>query len=598
MALAGSRAGAQTYADKVQRYISTYKDLAIGEQQRSGIPAAITLAQGILESGAGESELATEAANHFGIKCKKTWAGETYNHDDDAPDECFRKYPSAEASYRDHTDYLKTAGRYTPCFAQSTTDYAAWAFQLKTCGYATSPTYAQRLIKIIEDYKLQQYTYAALNTEDPLRNTMAGENVPENDAPAPTAAVEVRLGEAPTARAADAGSQRTGESRVTAHSETPAEAQGPETRARQAIAAEAPVQPDGITTKDGRRGFWAKKGDVLLEDAIRHRIRYAKLLEINGLPDEPLAADGFIFLERGSSTRFAAEVAAAAGHDETAHVASLDRPRPMSADAAIPVEVIVEPATTSTPAPAHTPEAHGEATLVTHEEPQQINPIEEPKAPAEIVAAPAPRIVTETREEPQSAPIAVEEAVAEPVVSIMPGTVPDRAAVTAEATAVPETIVETAGKSSSETPENGVVVTTKAATPVEEGFNIAGESAVEEGRPVASAEPAVQVAPEPQDEMSRLKARFDKAVYSPSKKRAKTAQDATPTVATDKVVALKAAPVMASAASGVKFYTVQKGDTAFGIAKKHGITVRQLQEWNALSMEAGVPLGKKLKVQP
>src|SRR4028118_1120041 len=176
-------ASAQTYAEKVQRYIATYKDLAMEEQQRSGIPAAVTLAQGILESGAGESELATEAANHFGIKCKKTWTGETYNHDDDAEDECFRKYPSAEASYRDHTDYLKTAGRYQPCFAQSTTDYAAWAYQLKTCGYATSPTYAQRLIRIIEDYKLQQYTYAALNTEDPLRNTAAGENVPENDEP-------------------------------------------------------------------------------------------------------------------------------------------------------------------------------------------------------------------------------------------------------------------------------------------------------------------------------------------------------------------------------------------------------------------------------
>jgi LysM repeat protein len=597
----GSPALAQTYAEKVQRYVATYKDLAMQEQQRSGIPAAITLAQGILESGAGESELATEASNHFGIKCKKTWTGETYNHDDDAEDECFRKYPSAEASYRDHTDYLKSAGRYTPCFAQSTTDYAGWAYQLKTCGYATSPTYAQRLIRIIEDYKLQQYTYAALESNDPLRRSVAGENVPENDEPAPTEAQEVRLGEAPTPRTDDtesATSRRAAESRMVAHSETPEEA-AREARARQAAAtAEVPVEiTDGVITKDGRRGFWAKRGDVLLEDAIRHRIRYAKLLEINGLPDEPLAADRFIYLEKASTTRFAADVAAAAGRDETAHVASVDRPRPMSADAAMPVEQRAEVVATPTPARSEEPpvETREEVTPVIRKEPQLVTEVTEEPKTIENTPEPEKSTATHAVEETPASNAPATEVLEEASVSTTPGTVPERAPAVTESPETPVMTAETSINAGSEA--NAVLVETtpiENVKPVEDGVNIADESAVEETQPVASA------VPEPQDEMSRLKARFDKAVYSPSAKRTQvtTPAETSTTPASKAAVGSKPVPVVASNASSSKFYTVQKGDTAFGIAKKHGITVRQLQEWNGLSMEAGVPLGKKLKVQP
>lgn len=605
-ALAGQRASAQNipYAEKVQRYIATYKELAMQEQQRSGIPAAITLAQGILESGAGESELATEAANHFGIKCKSNWTGETYNHDDDAPDECFRKYPSAEASYRDHTDYLKSAGRYAPCFAKSTTDYAAWAFQLKTCGYATSPTYAQRLIRIIEDYKLQQYTYAALESGDPLRTAAIGERVPETDAAVPVTLKEssdiptasVQLGETPVATTR---TTRDGPSRVTAHSETPAEAQARETRATQALSADA-AAGDGIVVKDGRRGFYAKKGDVLLEDAIRHRIRYAKLLEINGLPDEPLSADRFVFLEKASTIRFAANVAAAAGRDETAHVASENRPRPMSADVAIaePPAVV---AMASTPAPVQAseaaPQALDEAIQATREEPQEPSQLQEKAASSINVIATAEQqpIASTTREEAPTMMASANEAAGIVSATPAPGMVPDPVAstTTENPTAPAAVVVETpipvsAGSEATENTEK----TTAANPAVEDGFNIASEEAVEEAKPVAAA------APEPQDEMSRLKARFDKAVYSPVKPVAKPAQAVASTSAPDKVVVEKPAPIVASSAAGAKYYTVQKGDTAFGIAKKHGITVRQLQDWNGLSMDAGVPLGKKLKVQP
>ena len=137
---------------------------AISEQRASGIPASVILGQGILETEAGASELMVKANNHFGIKCKNNWQGPTFLHTDDAKDECFKKYQSAEESYKDHSAHLINNPRYAPLFKCSKTDYAAWAVGLKRCGYATNPQYAQRLIKIIEDFRLQEYTYAALDS--------------------------------------------------------------------------------------------------------------------------------------------------------------------------------------------------------------------------------------------------------------------------------------------------------------------------------------------------------------------------------------------------------------------------------------------------
>jgi LysM repeat protein len=138
-------------------YIRKFYKLAISEMQRSGIPASITLAQGCWESGNGNSRLATEANNHFGIKCKSEWRGKKIYHDDDASQECFRKYAHAEASYIDHSNFLMSGSRYSFLFQLDPKDYVAWAHGLKKAGYATDPTYAQRLIKIIEEYKLHVY---------------------------------------------------------------------------------------------------------------------------------------------------------------------------------------------------------------------------------------------------------------------------------------------------------------------------------------------------------------------------------------------------------------------------------------------------------
>jgi LysM repeat protein len=152
---------AQT-SDAVRKYIDAYKNIAIAEEIRTGVPAAITLAQGIHESGAGTSDLVLASNNHFGIKCNG-WNGKTVTHDDDAKGECFRKYDDPTDSYKDHSDFLKNRPYYTSLFQLDPTDYKAWAYGLKKAGYATNPKYAQILIKLIEDYNLQQYTLLALD---------------------------------------------------------------------------------------------------------------------------------------------------------------------------------------------------------------------------------------------------------------------------------------------------------------------------------------------------------------------------------------------------------------------------------------------------
>lgn len=140
-----------------QEYIDTYKDLAIKSMIEYKIPASITLAQGLLESGNGGSELAVRSNNHFGIKCKSSWTGERVYHDDDSQGECFRKYSTVEHSYRDHSKFLTDSPRYASLFELSTTDYRGWAHGLKSAGYATNPRYAELLIDIIERNNLNEY---------------------------------------------------------------------------------------------------------------------------------------------------------------------------------------------------------------------------------------------------------------------------------------------------------------------------------------------------------------------------------------------------------------------------------------------------------
>ncbi|MBK9392319.1 MAG: glucosaminidase domain-containing protein [Bacteroidetes bacterium] len=173
----------------VDNYINQYKDLAMSEMRRTGIPASITLAQGMIESDYGRSRLAVEANNHFGIKCHNTWKGPTITHHDDRRNECFRKYRKAEESYFDHSDFLTSTSRYGFLFELDEKDYKGWARGLKKAGYATNPDYANMLIRKIEEYELWRFDLGkskvpnVANRTDTVKETPVSPSVAKDSTP-------------------------------------------------------------------------------------------------------------------------------------------------------------------------------------------------------------------------------------------------------------------------------------------------------------------------------------------------------------------------------------------------------------------------------
>jgi LysM repeat protein len=256
-----------TYEERVLNYIRQYKDWAMQEQMRVGIPASVTLAQGIYETGAGSSELATIANNHFGIKCKKAWTGETFAHTDDAPNECFRKYASAYQSYMDHSNYLSTEKRYQILFTYGVDDYKAWCRGLKQCGYATNPKYAQLIINLIEKYHLDRFTDSA----SILNNLPAIEENNKSHGPS------VSLIDYKQIYVID----------------TPEIILDQEHDVIDNL-----LNFEGVTKVNNLNAFVARKGETLLEYAFKYNIRYQKLLDINDLEDGPLPFSMYIYLEK------------------------------------------------------------------------------------------------------------------------------------------------------------------------------------------------------------------------------------------------------------------------------------------------------------
>jgi flagellum-specific peptidoglycan hydrolase FlgJ len=165
------------YTNVVEEYIVQFSEIAMQEMKQYGIPASITLAQGILESGAGRGTLSVRANNHFGIKCHTGWQGDFVHHDDDKDQECFRKYVDAKYSYRDHSLFLTTRGRYSSLFDLSQKDYKGWAKGLKKAGYATDPKYPDKLISIIERYQLEDFDTQVLGSKKSRRKS---KNKPDN----------------------------------------------------------------------------------------------------------------------------------------------------------------------------------------------------------------------------------------------------------------------------------------------------------------------------------------------------------------------------------------------------------------------------------
>jgi hypothetical protein len=249
----GSRASAQVSVNGVN-YVNAYKDLAIAEEQRSGVPAAITLAQGIHESEAGMSELVRNSNNHFGIKCKEDWKGAVFYHDDDRRQECFRVYASAADSYRDHSDFLRSGARYAFLFQLDPTDYEGWAYGLKKAGYATNIRYSQILIKLIKDYNLQQYTLIAMGRTG-----------------VPAVRVDTATGAISPAGAAAAGPQVS--------------------------------YPEGEFMINRTRVVYVQAGVSLLSIANRYAIPLGRLLEFNEIKEEDVLVKGqLVFLQRKRRT--------------------------------------------------------------------------------------------------------------------------------------------------------------------------------------------------------------------------------------------------------------------------------------------------------
>jgi LysM repeat protein len=231
-----------------EQYVQEYKDLAIREMRRMGVPAAITLAQGLLETQNGNSDLVKASNNHFGIKCKSTWTAETVSHDDDAPGECFRKYKSAEDSYRDHSNFLRGNARYDFLFKLNPADYKAWARGLRKAGYATNPQYPEVLIKSIEDYHLEQYTLEAID-DVPVFEASRYQDDPVNNS-----------------TVADAGTDLT--------------------------------EPINLSI-NGLKAIYVPKGTSLLAVATENNINLSRLLAFNELTqDGILKKDQYVFLEK------------------------------------------------------------------------------------------------------------------------------------------------------------------------------------------------------------------------------------------------------------------------------------------------------------
>ncbi|RFM26061.1 glucosaminidase domain-containing protein [Deminuibacter soli] len=275
--------GAKAQTSAVANYINTYKELAISEEIRTGVPASITLAQGIVETEAGQSDLVKQSNNHFGIKCKNEWTGAKVYHDDDAKGECFRSYGSAEESYRDHSDFLKNRPNYAFLFTLDPTDYQGWAKGLKKAGYATSNVYAQMLTKIIVDNNLQQYTLTAMERK---RN---GGNDPvyaRNNTPA------VQQGSnAPVVTDNDAQTEQK------AAAVTPPQKSAPVMVAQTPV--KAPAYPNGVFAINDTKVIYAAEGTSLFAVANYYNLRYKKLLDFNELDQVDILSNGqLIFLER------------------------------------------------------------------------------------------------------------------------------------------------------------------------------------------------------------------------------------------------------------------------------------------------------------
>ena len=646
--------GAQeSYNDRVQKYVDQYYALAIAEQVRAGVPAAVTLGQGILETEAGNSELMTQANNHFGIKCRNDWTGEYFLHDDDRPQERFKKYTCPAESYKDHSDHLIRNQRYASLFTIPPTDYASWARGLKRCGYATNPQYAQRLIKIIEDFNLQNYTLAALDSakhvpavnnevktgivkqdsarkistqpvaslaktplyerqalvDDTNKKTPVAKQEPVKPA---TASFDQMKNIADSARHHIVVTEEPAPQPILAAKLTPKTDSPKKAQPVAAPISDIKYDSSKIITVNGLKAFYAHKGEMLLQYAVKYNIRYPKLLEINELPDAPLACDLLIYTERKLTNGTHAKHTVKDG--ETMQLIAQEEGMQLKRLMALnKMEAGDEPATGSilelqaeaanrpqvrklaSAAPKEPtvkrPQSSGDYITVnhlTHDDSikakelaaanaarvaaydAKIKAAEAAKT-SPVVAAPAtaPAITTPT---PPPAPI---------VVAPQPTVAVQKAVVTDTIKHVADTAKILLEEPKETTPVIKPVLAMDTMAPVTAGHELHADTS--------------------NDDLAALKAELDKVVYADDSKlpATPTTKAADPKKTDAKKPAVKPEPkANAEDKAGSKYYTVKKGDTLSGIAKRNKVTLRQLQKWNNDIDPDDLSLGEKLRVKP
>ncbi len=282
---------AQTIGPETAAYINQYKNIAMQEQIRTGVPAAIKLGQAILESQTGKSRLATEANNHFGIKCKTEWRGPKIYHNDDANGECFRVYDNAEASFIDHSNFLKTRTHYAFLFKLDVRDFTSWAFGLKQAGYATNPNYPAQLIKAINDYDLAQYTLIAIEQK---KKGIDFEIIqPQAKQPETTNTVAPVVQPAPTKEVSPAPTKEVIPAPTKEVSPAPTTAPTPAPTTAVSLLENTKV------TINHTKAIVATKGSSLLAIASQQKISLSKLFEYNELAEmNILDQDRILFIEK------------------------------------------------------------------------------------------------------------------------------------------------------------------------------------------------------------------------------------------------------------------------------------------------------------
>jgi len=599
------------YSDRARKYVNQYKDWAIAEQRRTGVPAAITLAQGIHETSGGQSELAANANNHFGIKCRSDWKGMTYTYSDDRPNECFRKYESALESYRDHSDYLSGSPRYASLFNLSMTDYVGWANGLKKYGYATNPKYAQILIKIVEDFGLQEHTFAANepikqekqvvveNKKSDVKNKDKHTDVPTVSSLskiATTTSIVVEPAQTNTTAPSNSSSvkskmmvsyDQTVEQQSYKYQYNPPATQQITKEVKNTLVKETKAVEAEIKIVNGLKAFYAKKGTILLNDAIRFDIRYPKLLELNDLPDAPLEADMPIYLEKkhviGGQGKYVVkkgesllQIAQKLG----IQIKYLKQYNNINNDASLVVGSTLYLNNLNV---QNQLGANKQTTIVSN---QQLS------AKKEIL--PNPNLQT-TKQTPVNTAIAgFKKDVVEPVKEKIPSAKANVAAVVNPILSkldlpLMDTLKNNKDTITISTQQKTLILdTVKAVKEVQ----IAEVETIEE--PKKAVDPSIQelidlareeANEEANDEFAKMKEMLDKVVYAEAPKQ------------TDFSIPKSTVEEVKSAASSNKsiVYKVKKGDTIFSISKEHNVTVKQLKDWNHLKTTK-LKAGQKVKI--